>query len=103
TAARPRAEDPQVTESVRSSVVESLNVPVAVKCCVVPRAIVGFVGVTALRSTVPLPCPSASWPPPMAQKGKRLLFSNTDSCSLALVGQKQNRCPAECSDALTVD
>ena len=40
-------EEPHVTELLRSCVLPSLKVPVAVSCCVVPKAIDGFVGVTA--------------------------------------------------------
>jgi hypothetical protein len=39
----------QVTVLVKSRVVLSLYVPVAVNCCVVPLAIEGFVGVTAIE------------------------------------------------------
>jgi hypothetical protein len=40
-----------VTAAVRFCVVLSLKVPVAMNCCVVPRAIDGFVGVTAIDSS----------------------------------------------------
>ncbi len=40
----------QVAELVRSFVVPSVNVPVAVNCCVVPRAIDGVAGVTAIET-----------------------------------------------------
>ena len=54
--ARPPAEivatdvvaDAHVTEPVRFCVELSLNVPVAVNCCVLPLAIEGFAGVTAI-------------------------------------------------------
>ena len=39
----------QVAEAVRSPVVPSLYVPVAVNCIVPPGAIVGFAGVTTMR------------------------------------------------------
>jgi hypothetical protein len=47
TAATPTAELLQVTELVRSRVLPSVYVPVAVNCWVVPMAIDGFAGVTA--------------------------------------------------------
>jgi len=40
-----------VAELVRSFVVPSVNVPVAVNCCVVPRAIDGVAGVTAIETS----------------------------------------------------
>jgi hypothetical protein len=43
-------EELHVTEPVRSWVVASLYVPVAVNCCVVPSAIEGAVGVTAIET-----------------------------------------------------
>jgi hypothetical protein len=42
----------QVTLEVRFCVVPSLNVPVAVNCCVAPLAIDGFTGVTAIDCSV---------------------------------------------------
>jgi hypothetical protein len=42
----------QVTLDVRFCVVPSLNVPVAVNCCVAPLAIDGFAGVTAIDCSV---------------------------------------------------
>jgi hypothetical protein len=42
----------QVTVDVRFCVVPSLNVPVAVNCCVAPLAIDGFAGVTAIDCSV---------------------------------------------------
>jgi hypothetical protein len=42
----------QVTLDVRFCVVPSLNVPVAVNCCVAPLAIEGFAGVTAIDCSV---------------------------------------------------
>jgi hypothetical protein len=44
--------DDQVTVDVRFWVVPSLNVPVAVNCCVVPLVIEGFAGVTAIDCSV---------------------------------------------------
>src|SRR5271167_485290 len=44
--------DDQVTVEVRFSVVPSLNVPVAVNCCVAPLAIEGLAGVTAMDCSV---------------------------------------------------
>ena len=41
----------QVAVDVRSCVVPSVNDPVAVNCCVVPRAIDGFAGVTAMDTS----------------------------------------------------
>jgi hypothetical protein len=45
-------DDVHVACVVRSCVVLSENVPVAVNCCVVPSAFVGFVGVTAIEDNV---------------------------------------------------
>ena len=42
----------QVTELVRFWVLVSLNVPVAVNCCVVPLGIEGLAGVTAMDTSV---------------------------------------------------
>src|SRR5437773_5282149 len=42
----------QVTWLVRSCVVQSLKVPVAVNCCVVPFAMLGSVGVTSIVDRV---------------------------------------------------
>ena len=47
-------EEPQRTESVRSSVLLSLKVPVAVNCFVVPTAMLEFAGVTAIDTNVAL-------------------------------------------------
>jgi hypothetical protein len=47
-------EEPQRTESVRSSVLVSLKVPVAVNCFVVPTAMLEFAGVTAIETNVAL-------------------------------------------------
>ena len=47
--ATPGLELVQVTELVRSAVVESLYVPVAVNCCVTPTATEGVAGVTAIE------------------------------------------------------
>jgi hypothetical protein len=44
--------DDQVTDVVRFCVLLSLNVPVAVNCCVAPFAIDGFAGVTAIDCSV---------------------------------------------------
>ena len=41
-----------VTDAVRFCVLLSLNVPVAVNCCVAPLAIDGFAGVTAIDCSV---------------------------------------------------
>src|SRR5438034_7694532 len=41
-------EEVQPTERVRTCVLPSLKVPVAVNCCVVPLAIDGFAGVTTI-------------------------------------------------------
>jgi hypothetical protein len=41
-------EEVQLTEFVRFWVLPSLYLPVAVNCCVLPLAIDGFVGVTAI-------------------------------------------------------
>src|ERR1700681_3015530 len=45
--ATPVLKDVQLTEDVRSSVLPSVNVPVALNCLVVPRAIAGLTGVSA--------------------------------------------------------
>src|SRR2546422_11648394 len=50
--ATPVADELQVTWVVRSCVVLSLKVPVAVNCCFVPFAMLGFVGVTAIEVRV---------------------------------------------------
>ena len=42
----------QVTEELRSCVLPSLKVPIAANCCVVPRAIDGYAGVTAIDSKI---------------------------------------------------
>jgi hypothetical protein len=47
TVATPVLEDVQLTEDVRSLVLPSVNVPVALNCSVVPRAIAGLAGLTA--------------------------------------------------------
>ena len=47
-------EEPQRTDSVRSSVLLSLKVPVAVNCFVVPTAMLEFAGVTAIDTNVAL-------------------------------------------------
>jgi hypothetical protein len=46
------SEDPQVASPVRSCVVESEKVPVAVNGCDVPRAIEGAAGVTAIETSL---------------------------------------------------
>ena len=38
----------QITVALRSCALPSLNVPVAINCCVVPKAMEGFAGVTAI-------------------------------------------------------
>jgi hypothetical protein len=45
-------EEPQVTDVVRSRVVLSEYVPVALNCCVVPKAIRGLAGVTSIEVSV---------------------------------------------------
>jgi hypothetical protein len=50
-AATPVLDELQVTDAVRSCVVLSENVPVAVKCCVVPLAMLGLVGVTVMATS----------------------------------------------------
>ena len=42
----------QVTNDVRSCVVRSVNNPVAINCCFVPRAMLGLTGVTAMDNSV---------------------------------------------------
>jgi len=51
-AALAASEELQATEVVRSWVVLSENVPVAMHCCVVPAAMLGLVGVTAMETSV---------------------------------------------------
>ena len=46
------AEEVQVTDDVRFCVVASVNIPVAINCCVVPRAILGLTGVTPMDTRV---------------------------------------------------
>ena len=46
------SEELQATSAVRSRVALSEYVPVAVNCCLVPRAILGFVGVTSIETRV---------------------------------------------------
>ena len=50
--ATPVLEELQTTEAVRSCVVLSENVPVAVNCCVVPLAMPGLAGVRAMDTNV---------------------------------------------------
>ena len=50
--ATPVLDELHVTEAVKSCVVLSENVPVAVNCCVVPLATEGLVGVTAMDTSV---------------------------------------------------
>jgi hypothetical protein len=45
-------DDIQVTAAVRSCVVASEYIPVALKCCTVPRAMLEFVGVTVMDWSV---------------------------------------------------
>ena len=47
--------EPQVAEAVRSCLLPSVNVPVAVNCCVVPRAIDGLEGFTAIETSAATP------------------------------------------------
>jgi hypothetical protein len=47
-------EEVQTTEPVMSCVEESLNVPVAVNCSVVPTGMLGLAGVTAIEERVAL-------------------------------------------------
>ena len=56
TAATVDDEDVQVTEFVRSCVLPSENVPMACNCCLVPGAINGLPGSTAIE-TNPIPVP----------------------------------------------
>lgn len=50
--ATPALDDPQVTSDVTSRVVLFDNVPVAENCWVVPTGMAGFMGVTAIDTTV---------------------------------------------------
>jgi hypothetical protein len=52
TAATAAADEFQFISVVRSCVVLSENVPVAVNCCVVPIAMLGFAGVIAMETSV---------------------------------------------------
>ena len=54
-------DEPQLTELVRFCVLPSLYVPVAVNCCVVPLAIEGFAGVTAIDTNDALPAWYICW------------------------------------------
>jgi hypothetical protein len=51
-AATPAADEFQITDVVRSCVVLSENVPMAVSCCVVPGAMLGLAGVIARETSV---------------------------------------------------
>jgi hypothetical protein len=57
----------QVEVAVRSLVLESLYVPVALNCCVPPMAIVGVAGVTAIECSVGAGTVIVAWPctPPL--------------------------------------
>jgi hypothetical protein len=60
----------QAADAVRSCVLPSLNVPVAVYCCVVPLAIVAFAGVTEIDTRVDCPtvnCPDPETAPTLAE------------------------------------
>ena len=50
--ATPVLDELQVTDAVKSCVVLSVNVPVAVNCCAVPLAMAGLVGVTSMDTSV---------------------------------------------------
>src|ERR1051326_5166117 len=50
----PAFEELHSTDAVMSCVLVSLNVPVAVNCLVVPMAMLGFAGVTAIETRVAL-------------------------------------------------
>ena len=50
--ATPVVDDPQVTDAVKFCVVLSVYVPVAVNCFVVPRGMLGLVGVTEIDTSV---------------------------------------------------
>jgi hypothetical protein len=52
TAATAAADELQVTDSVRSCVVLSENVPVASNCCVEPGAMLGLAGVISMETSV---------------------------------------------------
>jgi hypothetical protein len=70
--AKDAADELQVTEVVRSCVVLSEKVPVAVNCWVVPRAMLGLVGVTAMDTSVfSLPV----LPPPPPQPAKKTVIN----------------------------
>jgi hypothetical protein len=53
-------EELQCALRVTSCVVPSLNVPVALNCCVVPAAAVGAAGLTARETRVPVPTVTVS-------------------------------------------
>ena len=55
-------EELQCAFSVMSCVLASLKVPVATNCCVPPAAAVGFAGVTATETSVPVPIVSVVVP-----------------------------------------
>ena len=44
-------EEAQVTDDVRFCVGPSVNIPVAINCCVVPLAILGLTGVTSMETS----------------------------------------------------
>jgi len=84
----------QVTELVRFCVLVSLNVPVAVNCCVVPLGIEGLTGVTAMDTSVatvtvsvvePVTLPEVAWmvalPVPAAEASPAVLLLATVALS----------------------
>src|SRR5712692_9247171 len=52
TTATPDASEDQIADPVRSCVLPSVYVPVAVNCCEVPSEIAGFCGVSAIETRV---------------------------------------------------
>ena len=65
--ATPVSDDVQVTEFVRSCVVLSEYVPVALNCWFVPAAMFGFAGVTAMETSVFVVVVEPPPPPPPPQ------------------------------------
>ncbi len=78
------ANELQDTEAVRSWVLPSLNLPVAVNCCVVPAAIEGFAGVTEIDINCNCACPEEA-PPPQPASAIETSPMNASSPSLTTV------------------
>jgi len=80
TSATPVFDELQVIESVRSCVVRSLKVPIAVNCWVVPSGIEAFVGVTASEvRTADETVSSVDPPMPLARSRARTVVVPTET------------------------